>query len=79
MKNRNPVEEDEIYMLLNHCIERLPNLKDGLIHDCMDELPTTISFESPKFVVTMKLERKKEVKIKRAPDNRQDCGQAKRL
>lgn len=61
LKDWNPVEEGEMYMLLNHCIERLPNLKEGLVNDCMDELPTTITFESPEFVLTMRLERK-EVK-----------------
>ena len=49
-------------MLLNHCIERLPNLKEGLAIDCVNEGHITISFESPKFILTMRLERKKEAK-----------------
>jgi len=62
MKDWDPVTEGEIYMLLNHCIDRLPNLKEGFVHDCMDELPTTVNFESPNFVLTMRLERKEEAK-----------------
>ena len=62
MKKWNPVKEGEIYVLLSHCIERLPNLKEGLVSDCMDELPTAISFESPNYIVTMRLERKEEAK-----------------
>ena len=61
MKNRNFIEEDELHTLLNHCIERLPKLKEGLV--CMVESPTTLSFESPNFIITMKLERKKEAKL----------------
>jgi len=62
MKDWDPVTEGELFFLVDHCIERLPNLKSGLVSDCMDELPVTISFESPNFVITMKLERKEETK-----------------
>ena len=62
MKDWNPVEEGEIYMLLNHCIERLPKLKEGMVQDFLDDNTTKLSFESPNFVITMKLERKKEAK-----------------
>lgn len=62
VKDWNPVEEGEMYMLLNHCIERLPNLKEGFVSDCMNGMPATITFESPKFILTMRLERKKGVK-----------------
>ena len=62
MKNRNLIEEGELHTLLNHCIERLPKLKEGLVCDCMGDSPTTLSFESPNFIITMKLERKKEAK-----------------
>lgn len=62
MKDWNPVEEGEAYMLMNHCVERLPNLKEGLVIDCMGEKQTTLSFESPKFLLTIKLERKKGAK-----------------
>jgi hypothetical protein len=55
----------ELYVLINHCIERLPNLKEGLICDCMGELPMTLSFESPNFIITMKFESKKGAKIKK--------------
>ena len=59
MEDWDPATEGELHVLINHCIERLPTLKEGFVCDCMDELPMTISFESPQFVLTMKLERKK--------------------
>ena len=62
MKDRGPATEGELHVLINHCIERLPILKEGFVCDCMDELPMAISFESPQFVLTMRLERKMEAK-----------------
>lgn len=63
MKDWNPVEEGEIYTLLNHYIERLPKLKEGIVQDFLDGSTTKLSFESPNFIITMKLEKKKEVEI----------------
>ena len=59
-KTWNPIDEGEAYMLINHCIERLPEMKEGFVADCIDEGHITISFESPKYILTLKLEKKND-------------------
>jgi len=50
--------EEEINMLLDHLLNRIPEMREGLVEDCLTDGCVKISFEPPDYILTLKIEKR---------------------
>ena len=58
MKRKGITDKDLVNMLLDHLLNRVPEIREGFVEDVLDDGCMEVSFENPNYILTIKVEKK---------------------